>query len=252
VRLGQTELQLEPVCDSPTLDVPFAARRVPDRRRGTAARLGYLALGVTGLLVNDLLEASFWSPWNHTRSVSLLGSAIAALVVLPTLAGILFLVLKVIGRRVRMADTLRAVGLLAWLAPAAQVLLLVAWYPLTPSQYALFQTGVGAVAAALSFAALASVRREPRSYLFSLGWAATVLLIVVGFMALSAEGNRKRGQPNVDLKLQAPIAGYAGRAESLDAFLGALRTMAAADSQAAHSQRSATTGSTRVARRAGK
>ncbi len=231
LRLGQTELQVEPVSDSPTLEVPFAARSLPDRRRGMAARLVYVALGVAGIVANDLLEASFWSPWNHTRSVSVLGSATAALVLLPTLAGILFLVLKVIGRRVRMADTLRALGLLAWLAPAAQVVLLAAYYPLSPSQYALFQMGLVAVAAAVSFAVLASVRREPRSHVFSLGWAATVLVIVVGIISLSAMGDRKRGEPNVDLKLQPPVAGYAGRAESFDSFLAGVRRAATADAQ---------------------
>lgn len=226
LRLGQTELELELVSDCPTLEIPATAWRQEERRRGVAARLGYLALGVAGLLAASLIDASFWSPWNHTRGVSLFGEAIAAAVGLPVLASLVFLVLKVIGRRVRLADTLRAVGRLAWLAPLTKVLLLVAYYPLSPSLYGLLELALGALAAAVSVAVLASVRREPRSYVFTLGWAATVLLLVAGSMALSATTSRQRGQPSVDLNLQAPLAGYAGRTESFDDYLGAVRRAA--------------------------
>ncbi len=227
LRLGQTELQVATVSECPTLDVPFEARRVPDRRRGLPARLGYLAIGVAGVLAGQLLAAEFWSPWNHPRWIGLLGGAIGAAIALPAVAGAFFLVLKVVGRRIRMADTLRAVGLLAWLTPAAHVAFLLGYYPLSPSQYALFELGLGAVAGAMAFAILASVRREPRSLVFTLGWAATVLALVVGFVSVSAMTDRKRGQPSVDLKLQAPIAGYAGRTESFDSFLAAVRQAAA-------------------------
>jgi uncharacterized membrane protein YeaQ/YmgE (transglycosylase-associated protein family) len=224
LRLGGTELQIEPVADTPTLEIP--ALRPEERRRGVAAWLGYLVLGVAGLLAGQLLEASFWSPWNHMRWIGLLGGAIGAAVALPLVAGVLFLVLKVIGRRVRMADTLRALGLLAWLVPATDIVLLVAYYPLSPSQFALLQLALGAATGATTVAVLASVRREPRSRTFTLAWAGTVLVFVAGFMAIAAMTSRQRGQPNVDLKLQAPLAGYAGRTESLDAYLGAVRQAA--------------------------
>jgi hypothetical protein len=233
LRLGQTELEVEPVSDSPTLEIPATAWRQEERRRGTAARLGYLAVGVAGILASQLLQASFWSPWNHTRWVGLLFGGVAAAVALPLVAGLLFLVLKVVGRRVRLADTLRALGLLSWLVPATNVVLLVAYYPLSPSQYALFQLGLGAVAAAATVAVLASVRREPRSSAFTLGWAAIVLVFVAGFMAISAMTSRERGLPDVDLNLQAPLAGYAGRAESFDDYLGAVRQASEAGPQAA-------------------
>ena len=233
LRLGQAELEVEPVSDSPTLEIPATAWRQEERRRGTAARLGYLALGVAGILAGELIEASFWSPWNHTRWVGLLAGAVAAAVALALAAGILFLVLKVIGRRVRLADTLRALGLLSWLVPAANVVLLAAYYPLSPSRYALFQLGLGAVTAAATVAALASVRREPRSVAFTLGWAGTVLVFVAGFMAIQAMTSRERGQPNVDLNLQAPVAGYAGRSESFDDYLGAVRRASEAGARVA-------------------
>jgi hypothetical protein len=226
LRLGQTEIEVEPVPDGPTLEIPASAWRHEDRRRGTASRIGYVALGVAGLLVGSLLEASFWSPWNHTRWVTLFGAAIGSAMGLPLLGGFVFLVLKVIGRRVRMADTLCVLGLLAWLSPAAKVVALLAYYPLSPSQYAIFQVALTATASAISIAVLASVRREPRSLAYTLGWAGAVLVLAAGFTAMASMESRQRGAPSIDLNLQPPLAGYAGRAESFDAFLGAVRQAA--------------------------
>jgi hypothetical protein len=172
------------------------------------------------------VEASFWSPWNHTRWVGLVLEAVATAIALPLVAGALFLVLKVIGRRVLMADTLRAVALLAWLVPVLGVVPLAAYYALAPSQLTFFQGALAAVAVAAGLATLASVRREPRSRAFTSAWAATVLVVIAGLATLAATSSRQRGEPNVDLYLQAPLAGYAGRAESFDDYLRAVRSAA--------------------------
>jgi hypothetical protein len=219
VRIGQTSIELEPVAESPTLEIPVTGWRPERRRRGVPACLAYLALGVAGVLIGKLVEPSFWSPWNHTRWIGLLGDAITTGLALPLAAGALFLVLKVIGRLVRMADTLRALALLAWLFPVLNVVFLAAYYPLAPSQLSLFQGALAAVAVAIALATLASVRREPRSLAFTSAWAATVLVVIAGLATMASMSSRQTGEPNVDLSLQAPLAGYAGRAESLDDYL---------------------------------
>jgi hypothetical protein len=231
LRFGQTEVEVEHVPDCPTLELPAAALRREERRRWKAAQLGYVALGVAAVLDGELVEPAFWSPWNHTRWVTLFGGAIGAAIALPVVAGAAFLVLKVIGRRLRIADTLRAVGLLAWLAPATKTAALLAYYLLSPSQHAHFQLALAAAGSAASVAILASVRREPRSAAYTLGWAGAVLVLAGGFMAMTSMSNRQRGTPSVDLNIQAPLAGYAGRAESFDDFLGAVRQAAGADKQ---------------------
>jgi hypothetical protein len=226
VRIGKTDIEIEPVADRPALEIPVAGRRPETRRRGAPASLVYLALGVAGILTGKLLDASFWSPWNHTRWVGLVRDAITSGLALPLAAGALFLVLKVIGRRVRMADTLRALALLTWLVSALGVVFLAAYYPLAPSQLTLFQGTLAAVAAAVGVAILASVRREPRSLAFTAGWAAAVLVVIAGLATMAAMNSRQTGEPSVDLNLQAPIAGYAGRAESFDDYLSAVRSAA--------------------------
>ena len=224
VRIGRTDVEIESVPDSPTLEIPAAVRHHPDERRcSLAACLAYLAVGVAGILAGMLVESSFWSPWNHTRWVGLGRAAMTSALALPLFAGVLFLVLKVIGRRVRMADTMRTLAALVWLLPALSVVSLAGYYPLSPSQFELFQGVLAAVGAAVSLAVLASVRREPRSLAFTTGWAGAVLLVILGLATVTAMNSQQRGEPSVDLNLQAPLAGYAGRAESFDDYLEAVR-----------------------------
>lgn len=223
-------IEIEPVPDGPTLEIPASSWRPRDERRcGVGACLASLAVGVAGILAGSLVEASFWSPWNHSRWVGLVRAGIVSALALPLVAGGLFLVLKVIGRRVRMADTMRALGRLAWLVPALGIASLAGYYPLSPSQFALFEGVLVALVAAVSVAVLASVRREPRSLAFTSGWAGAVLLVIAGLATLASMSDRQRGEPSVDLGLQAPLAGYAGRAETLDDYLRAIRSAAPSD-----------------------
>jgi hypothetical protein len=226
VRIGRMEIELEPVADGPTLEIAATGGHRAERSHGALACLAHLAIGVAGILAGKLVETSFWSPWNHTRWVGLIRDAITAGLALPLAAGALFLVLKVIGRPVRMADTLRALALLTWIVPLLSVVFLAAYYPLSPSQLALFQGALAAVAVAVGVAILANVRREPRSLAFTSGWAAAVFVVIVGLATMAAMTSRQTGEPSVDLSLQAPLGGYAGRAESFDDYLRRVRSAA--------------------------
>jgi hypothetical protein len=223
VRMGQTDVEIESIPDTPTLEIPAAVWQPRERRCGARACLVSLAVGVAGVLTAALLETSFWSPWNHTRSVGLVRAAIISALALPLLAGVLFLVLKVIGRRVRMADTMRALARTVWLVPALSMVSLAAYYPLSPSQLDLLEGVLSTGVLAVSLAGLASVRREPRSLAFTAGWAGAVFLGILGLATVAALNSRQTGEPSVDLNLQPPVAGYAGRAESFDEYLRAVR-----------------------------
>jgi len=225
-RIGLTEIEFEPVSDAPTLEVQAHEWRRFERRRTLPNLLRYLALGVAGLLAGVVIEPSFWSPSNDTRWGTLLGAAVAALVLLPFVGGTLFLVLKALGRQLRMSDTMRTLSLLVWLSPAGDLLLLAAYYPLSPS--ALVQVKGATVFTLLTVAAvaLASVRRHPRSIRFMLAWAGAAVLLMGGVRVTSALNARQKGEPEVDLRVQVPLAGYAGRAESLEAYLGEVRSAA--------------------------
>jgi hypothetical protein len=229
------EIRIETVAEGTTVELtseppadhPPAVPPAPPRSRNWPATLAWTVFGIAGILAGKVLEASFWSPWNHARWVALSSVAIACLLVLHLFAGILFLALKVIGRRLRFTDSLRALALLSWLFPAIGVASLAAYYPLTPSAHNWFVGLLGAVAASYAVAVLAGLRREPRSWRFTAGWTALSLLAILGLASVMALGSIERGEPLIDLDLQAPIAGYAGRAESLDEYLAAIRTKAA-------------------------
>jgi len=230
------ELASEAPADLSPAAPPPAARPAPPRSRTWPAALAWTAFGVAGVLAEKVLEASFWSPWNHARCVTLSRVAIACLLVLHLFAGILFLALKVIGRRLRFTDSLRAMALLSWLFPAISVASLAAYYPLTPSAHNWFVGLLGAFAASYAVAVLAGLRREPRSWRFTAGWTFLSLLAILGLASMMALGSVERGEPLFDLDMQAPIAGYAGEAESLDDYLKAVRSAAARASDSAREQ----------------
>ncbi len=204
-----------------------------ERRRTLPHQIRYLALGVAGLLAGIVIEPSFWSPSNHTRWATLLGAAIVALVVLPFLGGTLFVVLKALGRQLRLSDTMRTLSLLVWLSPAGELLFLAAYYPLSPSAFDRVKSATVFALLALAMVALASVRRHPRSVRFVLAWTGAAVLLLGGVHITSALNARQKGEPAVDLRVQVPVAGYAGRAESLEAYLGDVRGAARRAEQAA-------------------
>jgi hypothetical protein len=215
------------VDDAATVEAPAPAPPpAPPRPRSWPAGLGWTAFGVAGLLARSLLEASFWSPWNHARWLGLALQAVLGPLVLAFGAGVLFIVLKVIGRRLRFADAVRATAFLAWLLPALTVTSQAAYYPLSPQAHSIFDGLLVAAAVSFSLAALASLRREPRSLTFTAAWAAVSLAAILGLTSVASLSDAESGKPAIDLDLQAPIAGYAGSAGNLDDYLAAIRTAA--------------------------
>jgi hypothetical protein len=229
------QIRIDTVADGATVEVdsgntvvgpPAPPSPQASGTRTWPAALAWTVLGVAGLLTEKLVKPSFWSPWNHTRWTVFLSDALAGLLLLHLAAGALFLVLKVIGRRLRFTDALRTLALLAWLLPALGVASLVAYYPLSPSAYNWFAGLLGAAAASFGVAAAASLNREPRSLTFTATWAAISLAAIIGLASITAMSAVERGEPIIDLELRAPVGGYAGTAVSLDDYLAAVRSAA--------------------------
>jgi uncharacterized protein YdbL (DUF1318 family) len=240
-RVGRVVVELEPVPDGPTVEVDAREWRRFDRRRTLLSPLLYLAGGVAGLVAGSVVEPSFWSPWDHTRWVDLVAVALVGGVVLSFLAGAFLVLLKALGRPARMADTMRALSLLAWLIPATTLLLLAAYYPLSPTAFSWLDDVATAVVLTVVVVTVANVRREPRSVRFMLGWAGGTLILIAATAAAWTASQRQQGRPSVDLRVQAPLAGYAGRAESLDGYLGAVRGAATTAQRAADANRARST-----------
>ena len=231
--VGLVQIELEPVSEQPTLEIPARDWRRFDRRPTLLRQLGYLLVGVTGLLVGGVIEPSFWSPEDETRWVDLLGMGLVAVVLLSVAAGVLFVALKALGRQLRLAATLRTVSLLTWLTPLANLVLLAAYYPLSPFGLGLFQTGVRITTVVVVVTTLVSIRRRPRPASFVLTWAAATLLFVGAGTVLLALEARQTGEPQVDLKVQVPLGDYAGRADSFEGYLGDVRAAVRRAEQAA-------------------
>ncbi len=232
-RVGRVAVEVQPVSDAPTVEVDAREWRRFERRRTLLHPLLYLLGGVGGLVAGSVVEPSFWSPWDHTRWVDLVGLALAGALVLSFVAAGLFVVLKALGRPVRMADTLRALSLLTWLSPATSLLLLAAYYPLSPSAFSWLDNVTTALVITAVVVTAACVRRERRSTRFALGWAAGTLLLLVAMTAAWTVSKRQQGPPSVDLRVQAPVAGYAGRTESFEDYLVAVRNAASKAQRAA-------------------
>jgi hypothetical protein len=218
-RIGLVQIELEPIVEAPTREVQAHEWRRFERRRAVLDQLRYLVLGVVAFVLGDVVLPDFWSPWNHTRSVALLSTALASVVLLVLAAGTLFVVLKAFGRRVRLSDTLRTLAFLAWLEPATQLVLLAAYYPLSPGALAWFTAGAWIVVAVVAVVAMAGVRRRPPSFRFRTAWAVAALALAVGVASTSALYARRMGQPDVDVHVQVPLAGYSGRSETLEDYL---------------------------------
>lgn len=218
-RIGLLQLELEPLRDTPTREVQAREWRRFERRRNVLDQLRYLVFGVAALVLGDVVQPDFWSPWTHTRSIDLLGAVLGAVVLLVLAAGALFVVLKAFGRRVRLSDTLRALAFLAWLEPANHLLLLAAYYPLSPRAFAWFTTVTWVGVAVVTVVAMAVVCRRPPSVRFAAAWAVAALVLALGVVSTSALYARRMGQPNVDVHVQVPLAGHPGQSGTLEDYL---------------------------------
>jgi FHA domain-containing protein/Yip1-like protein len=239
-RVGRVVLEVEPVSDAPTLEVDAREWRRLRRRRTLLHPLLYLLGGVAGAVLGTVIEPSFWSPSDHTRWVGLVTTAFGIALGLSFLAGALFVVLKALGRQVTMADTMRAVALLTWLGPAVSLLTLAAYYPLASSAFSWLDGITTTIVITAAVVTLASVRREPLTVRFVLGWAGGTLLLIAAMTSAWGISRKQDGPPNVDLRVQAPVAGYAGRAGSFGDYLEDVRDAANLAERAADASRART------------
>lgn len=236
-RLGNLEIEVVPVSEDPTVEVPLEALPHEEHRRRFVHHAGYLLLGVSGAVVMELLNPGFWSPWQRNRASELVGGVLAMLIALPLFAFLLFVALKAAGRRVRVADTLRALARIVWLLPAFFVLRTLFHYLLPgtaeglASQALLWATLVAAVLS------IATLRRPGKNRAFALAWAAAVTVLWAGLGLTSSLAARRLGMPQNDYAVRPPVAGASGVASSLDAYLEHVRAAADSAAQAAEDVR---------------
>jgi len=226
-RVGVVELEIERLGDDAvTREIKLSDWNRFERRRTGGDQVRYLFIGVLGWLAGIAIAPGFWSPWNKSRGVQLLGSGIGMLIGLPLAAAVLLVALKAFGRQLRIADTLGSLAALTWIWPAYQAVSFLAYYPLSAAALGAFKTVLFAAASVLAAIVLAGVRRRPPSTRFRAGWAVVTLVLVGGLLWTIGLAARRNGEPALDFHVQVPIFGWAGRATGMEAYMARVRETA--------------------------
>jgi len=230
-RLGRVELEIEPLSDEPTLEVRLRDLDI-ERRRSLPHQTAYVLFGLLGWLALEVAEPGFWSPWESSRWVKFLGSAIAAAVLLPLAGAVWLVALKGFGRKLRIADTLHAMSRLPWIFLAVFAVGYLSYYPLSSGAHATLELLLALAATVIVVLLLVTVRRIGPSGLFRTVWAVATVALFLGVAATWRLTRENAGQPSLDFRAQAPMLGWAGTAESLDGYLERVRA-SALDAEAA-------------------
>lgn len=225
-QVGRVEIEIEALSEAETREFAVLDWDGLDKRRTVADQLRYLFLGSAAWLLTIVLDASFWSPWNKARVVTLLGNGIGIGVGLPLFSFGLLVALKAAGRRVRMADTLQALAWVLWLLPPGALIGILAYYVLPPPWYALLDLGVGVTLLVVGTVHLVAVRRAGPSRRFRTIWAAAVAALYLGLHVTGGVASRRTGSPAVDYHVQPPLGTATGPSETVDRYLARLERAA--------------------------
>jgi len=221
-RLGAAEVELAVTTADTTLEMTAPTRTAHGPRQALktlAAWAAGIAAGASLLLINS----SFWSPWDQDRLSTLSWLTLTVAVGLPIQAFILIGLLRIVGRRARLSDALRALAFVSWAWVLLTIVLEAASYGLSVRVHAVVTALLQSGGSAATIAYLASLaRRGPRRRFF-ITWAAAVGVLLAGFSAVSHLAARQAGMPQLDYEVRMPIAGMAGPASDLDRFLDQVR-----------------------------
>lgn len=221
--LGAAELELAvwSLDDTMDLSAPAAAARSPWPRSLPA--LGLWAAGVAASLALMVVEPGFWSPWFQERASMLSLGALGAAVGVPVLAFILIGILRIVGRRARLSDALRALAVVSWGWVLLGLLTRAAQYGLSVAAHTALETVVGSLGGVVTLAYLASVAHTGRRGRFFLTWVAGAGALAVASHAANRLVARQSGVPQVDYDVAVPLAGATGPARELDPYLEDVR-----------------------------
>lgn len=207
-----------------------------EQRRTVADHLKYVVLGVAGWIAIQVMEGDFWSPWQQNRAVSLLQNTLGAAVGVPIAAFVLLGVLKAVGRRIRIADTLRAVAVVIAVAAGLQALAFVSYYATTATIYSVVSGLISGLMTVFMVTYAASVRRRS-SRRFRVLWATAVSVLVLGMGATTRLAARRTGTPAVDHYVQMPLGRVVGPSRAIEPYLERVEAAAQAAAQAAEGVR---------------
>jgi hypothetical protein len=224
------EIEVERLGTEDTLELRPSDVAGFEQRRSMADHARYVALAAAAWLALVVGAPEFWSPWQQNRTGVILGHCLAALILLPVAGLVLLGFLRLAGRRVRIADTLRAFAVVACVFAASKAVLTIAYYALPSGAFATAKQLLDIAVTVWAVVYLASVRRAGRSVWFRAAWGSAALLLIVGVYGLGALTQRRMGMPQVDHHVQPPLGSVTGPHRPLAGYFD--RLAAAADTAA--------------------
>lgn len=240
--VGRVSLEVEALTDEPTQEIPRHEVLGFEQRRTATDHVRYVALGAAAWLLTAVMDSDFWSPWQPNRSGALLSHLLGAVAGLPVMALVLLGVLRLVGRQLRIADTLRALAVVLLVSMATTLWGLALYYALPVGAYAAVNAATGIVFGVWAIVYLAGLRREGPKVWFRLAWVAGALLLIGGLGVTSRLEESRAGQPRVDHLVLPPLGHYAGPAHTLERHFADVQaqseaaTRKAADVLARHDQ----------------
>lgn len=236
-QLGAAEVELTLSSADATLELAVP----PSIARGPLPALKALALWIAAVAAvpcGIMIAPGFWSPWEQNRLATLASAAVGVAMGLPILAFVLTGLLRIVRRKARVSDALRALALVSWGWVLLTALLRAASYGLSVQFHGLLTTLLAGSGTVFTVAYLASTARHGPSRRFFLAWVAAMVLLLAGATGAGRLVARQAGTPQVDYDLDMPVAGFCGPASDLDGYMDALRAdYARAEQRAAEERR---------------
>jgi pSer/pThr/pTyr-binding forkhead associated (FHA) protein len=225
LRLSLGSAQLEVAIASPDATLALAAPRLSSSGWARASRAAaYWGAGIAAWAGITLLDSGFWSPWEQSRQTKLSWLALGVAVGLPIVAFVLMGLLRIVGRKARLGDVLRALAVVSSGWVVFTIVHDAAAYVLGVRLHSLVVGLLGSGGLVASVAYLASIARPGPRRRFFLAWSAAIAFLVAAFAAAGRLAARQAGTPQLDYDVAMPIAGVTGPASDLDRYLGSLRT----------------------------
>jgi FHA domain len=221
--LGAAEVELALASPDATLEIAAPRPAAPAWAR-TLRAAGYWAAGIAAWTGNALLDAGFWSPWEQDRQTKLSWLTLGVAVGLPIMAFVLMGLLRIVGRKARMSEVLRALALVSAGWVAFTLVEGASAYLLSVRLHSLLVGLLGSGGLVATVAYLASVARPGPRGRFFLAWAAVISVLLLGAVGAGRLATRQAGIPQLDYDVSMPVAGLTGPARDLDSYLGTVRS----------------------------
>ncbi|HEY8149756.1 MAG TPA: FHA domain-containing protein [Vicinamibacteria bacterium] len=220
--LGRVEIEVERLGTEDTLELRPRDVAGFEHRRSIADHARYVALAAAAWLAMVVGGPDLWSPWQQNRTGVVLGHCLAAMVTLPVAGLVLLGFLRLAGRRVRIADTLRAFAVVALVFAGSRVVLTALYYALPAAAFATVKEMVEIGLTVWAVVYLAALRRPGRGLWFRVAWGGATLVLIAGLQLLGTLAQRRMGMPQADHHVQPPLASITGPHRPLSAYFDRL------------------------------